>query len=355
MRVGLVGWGIASGVGSMNYDIVRLAPWVTHWLVPKHPNSENHEPYLQACGDSEVIKCELAGSEAEYKYFLDSIDVLLYVEHPCLRGSYNIVLEAKKRGVFVIGVPMWEWWPESKDWALATDMLWAVTDFTYRYLSSLSDVLFAHGFHHCWRNKVVQGQWGVNLDEFPFVPRKFAKRFVFINGNGGYKLRKASDVIFDAFSLPGAPPLTVYTQQTERLAENVPRSANLILGNFDERKDVYADGDVFIFCSYWEGLGLGLYEAQCSGALVVTTDHAPMNECGTDFVVPVEKFAQENLAGKKIVKAVPSASDLFEIVHSLNGVNISEISEMNGLIFRNRYDLRKILGMMYEQVVHYAT
>ena len=47
MRLGLVGWGIASGNGGMNTDIACLSEFVTKWLIPKHPKLPLHDPYVK--------------------------------------------------------------------------------------------------------------------------------------------------------------------------------------------------------------------------------------------------------------------------------------------------------------------
>lgn len=347
MKFGLIGWGIASGNGGMNCDIVRLAPWVTHWLIPDHPKSENHQPYLDKVSHKNIVHCKLKGDEGKYKKFLEEVDAIIYVEHPCLREEFDIVIEAKKRGILVVGIPMWEWWPERKSWALATDILWAVTNFTARYLTSLSDVLYVHGWHHSWRNRVMGSKWGVNLEDFPYAHRTKAQRFVFINGNGGYKLRKASDIVFEAFSKPGAPPLTVYTQQLEILGNNPPKNLSLIDKNFSERGDVYRDGDVYLFPSYWEGLCHGIYEAQAVGGVVITTDHPPMNECGSEYLVPVTRLEQEDLSGKKIVKSVPDANFLYSLCCSLWNKDISKISEASRENIELNFNLSKTLDDMY--------
>ena len=354
MNFGLVGWGTATGNGGMNSDIALLASWVTHWLVPDHPKAPNHSPYLERQTHTNVIRCRLSGDEDIYQTFLDQVDGVLYVEHPCLKGDYDIVSEAKKKRKLVVGIPMWEWWPERKPWSLQTDVLWAVTDFTNRYLKALSDVLYVHGWQHNWRNRVFGNRWGVNLGDFPFRQRTKAGRFVFINGNGGYKLRKASNIVFEAFSMPGAPPLTVYTQQTEKMAKNLPQAVTLIDRNFPDRKDVYEEGDVFLFPSFWEGLCHGIYEGQACGGIVITTDHPPMNECGTPFLVPVDSFLQEELDGKKIVKACPSAEALYELCKTLFNASIYAQSITGFEHIRSNYDLRLTLKNIYDEVCNHT-
>lgn len=351
MNFGLVGWAIASGNGGMNSDIALLAPWVTHWLIPQHPKSANHQPYLENQSATKLIHCRLSGDEDVYLKFLDEVDGIIYVEHPCLRDQFDIVEQAKKMGKLVVGIPMWEWWPERKPWALNTDILWAVTPFTNRYLKSLSDVLYVHGWQHRWRNHVIGDRWGVNLADFPFRQRKEAKNFVFINGNGGYKMRKASDIVFEAFSMPGAPPLTVYTQQTETIAKNISDNITVIDKNFPERKDVYEDGDVFLFPSYWEGLCHGIYEGQAVGGLVITTDQPPMNECGTPFLVPIQSLEQEDLAGKKIIKAIPSASLLYDCARSLPTCDIPIFSAMARKNVEDRFDLSVNMRSIYQGIL----
>lgn len=351
MNFGLVGWGIASGNGGMNQDIVRLASWVTHWLVPEHPKSKNHSEYVDNLLGKKIIHCKLTGDDAVYDKFLDEIDGLLYIEHPCIRDEYDIVLSAKKKGKLVVGIPMWEWWPERKPWAMATDILLAVTSFTNSYLVSLSNVLYTHGWQHSWRGNVIECKWGVNLDDFKFAARSYASRFVFINGNGGYKMRKASDVVFEAFSLPGSPELVVYSQG-ENISSKFSSNIKLINKNFPSRHEVYADGDVFLFPSYWEGLCHGIYEGQAVGGLIVTTDHPPMSECGSDYLVPVSKVLQEDLSGKKIIKAVASSKYLHEITKSLYGKDISKVSANGRRRIEESYDLKTNLNYIYNLILN---
>jgi len=331
----------------MNSDIALLASWITHWLIPQHPKSTNHQPYLENQNATKLMHCRLAGDEDIYLKFLDEVDGIIYVEHPCLKDQFDIVEHARQMGKLVVGIPMWEWWPERKPWAMQTDVLWAVTPFTNRYLKSLSDVLYVHGWKHRWRNHVIGDRWGVNLADFPFRQRKDSHKFVFINGNGGYKMRKASDIVFEAFTMPGAPPLTVYTQQTETIAKNISSNITIIDRNFPERKDVYEDGDIFLFPSYWEGLCHGIYEGQAVGGLVITTDHPPMNECGTPFVIPVNKISQEDLAGKKIIKVIPSTEMLYQSAINICSIDLPFFSNLSRENIVNNFNLDQTLLQLY--------
>lgn len=351
MKFGLVGWGIASGNGGMNCDLASLSDWITHWLVADHPISNNHKPYIDKASQNTKIMNAALDDRVTVQSFLAEIDGLIYIEHPCFRDTVDIVAEAKKKNLFVVGIPMWEWWPLHKDWALATDMLWAVTAFTKNYLSSLGTVLDVQGYAPKWKDNIFGNKWGVNLDSFQFRPRHRANRFVFINGNGGYKLRKASDIVFDVFSREGAPPLTVYTQQNEKIAKISSPNITLIDRNFDTREEVYKDGDVFLFPSYWEGLCHGIYEAQACGGVVVTSEQGPMNECGSEYLIRLDSTEQEQLAGLKIKKSIVSANHLFELVRFLFTKDISLDSYENRVRIESDFNLKDTLDSLYYSIL----
>jgi glycosyltransferase involved in cell wall biosynthesis len=350
MNIGLIGWGIASGNGGMNSDVAELASWVTHWLVPDHPNSKIHEPYIEKPKGKEIIHCKADGDKIKYTNFLEAVDGILYIENPCLRDSAGIIEKARSMGKLTIGIPMWEWWPERKPWSLGTDVLWAVTKLTRRYLNSLSDVLYWHGHPHNWRGRVYGAQWGVNLNKFKFESRSTARRLVFINGNGGYKLRKASDIIFKAFSLPGSPPLTVYTQG-KNIHEAHVKNISIIEKNFDQRQEVYETGDVFLFPSYWEGLCHGIYEGQACGGIVVTTDHPPMNECGSPYLLPVSDVSCEDLSGKQILKAIPNVEALHDMCRALYESDIKIESKKARENIERNFDLQITLNELYYALI----
>lgn len=350
MNFGLVGWGCTTGNGGMNSDLASFATWVSHWLIPEHPKLPNHKEYLDRArkAGTTIIETTLKPNKAVIDSFLDAVDALIYIEHPCYKDDgYNIVLEAKKKNKIVVGIPMWEWWPERKNWSLKTDILIAVTNFTKKYLDALSNTLHCHGYIHNWHGNVISTKWGVNLECFKFKERKVANKFVFINGNGGHKLRKASDIVSEVFSRKGAPPLLVYSQQKEKIAQFSSPNIEVVYRNFSNREDVYFEGDVFLFPSYWEGLCHGVYEAQAVGGIVVTSSQPPMNECGSPYLVGVSRYEQEDLSGKKILKSVPDSDDLYNICRSLYRADIRSESQINRNRIESEYDLRANVNSLY--------
>jgi len=355
MRLGLVGWGVASGNGGMNTDIACLGDFVTKWLIPKHPKLPLHDPYINRAQSSVAITFLDANDDfdAVIDEFSEDIDGLLYVEHPIFNihpYQFDIVDKFHAKNKKVFGIPMWEWWPEEEPWAVNTDAIWAVTTYTNKYMHSLANILETRGITPSWKNAVFGNKWGVNLNDFSYRQRSYAKDIVFVRGNAGYKDRKAGNIILPELSRIASKTdynITIYSQaEVNKFSEGDLSNLTIKHTIFPDRKSVYEQGDIFIFCSYWEGLCHGIYEASFSGGLVLTTNTPPMNECIPAFLVDVENITTEKL-NKRIKKAVPSMQSMRQVLEHLNGKDISELSfEAHNWVARKR-DLTETLAQMY--------
>jgi glycosyltransferase involved in cell wall biosynthesis len=356
LKVGLVGWGASTGNGGMNYDIARLAPWVISWLCPKHPSFGWHEPYINEVSEK-VIKCEREGDTEVYNRFLDHIDSVLFVEHPYLR-NYELVDECKKRGIFTICIPMWEWFPEQEAWSKSLDMVWCTTKYTRQYLQTLANYL-KHRHDRCdWNNKIYGDRWGVELEKFDYIPRKQANRFLFVNGNGGGRaLRKGSETIAQmAIYIPNIE-ITMVTQGNNYV-KPMPDNVNIIEYNFSSKVDVYQHGDVLLSPTHWEGFGHTLYEAQACGLPVITIDAPPMNECGTDWLIPISYSEQYQLFGKPIPKVFANPQELAKLLVKVQGTDISQKSSEGKHHIEQHHNLKKIidnLGIAIEHAISITT
>jgi glycosyltransferase involved in cell wall biosynthesis len=353
MRLGLIGWGTASGNGGMNTDIASLAPFVTKWLIPDHPKLPLHDPYImKARQNTELFFSTLDEKPGNLDTFFSNIDGLLYIEHPIYRKNhfcnFDIIEECDLRRIPTFGIPMWEWWPEEEEWALRTSALWAVTQYTNNYLSSLAYVLESRGLSPRWRNKVFGCKWGINSDEFAFRLRKQIVNIAYVLGNAGYKNRKAGEITIPTLVnlAEQGIPISIYSQSDLSSYGISCSNINIKATTFPMRKDVYVDGDLFVFPSYWEGLCHGLYEASYSGALVITTNTAPMNECLPAITIPVDQIKDEHI-GKKIKKAIPSMEALKHIIKSLYGSECSDISQASHDWVARERDLKNTLLDLY--------
>ncbi len=355
MRLGLIGFGIASGNGGMNTDICRLSPFVTKWLIPNHPNQGNHEPYINLASiTTQIYRCNPNSENLKelVKSFFHGIDAILYVEHPIFQVTYqnfDIIKFAHLHKKKVFGIPMWEWWPrnEKKKWMLETDALWAVTAFTNKFLNHLSTVLDASGFRPFWYGKVFGNQWGVNLKDFQYYERKFVDSVVFINGNGGYKNRKASDIIIPVLSKLSKEKFKVKVFSQVKLDKKIDFGDIEVMNKtYETRDEIYKEGSLFIFTSYWEGLCHGIYEACASGAIPVTTDSPPMNECAPSITIPVEESTREKL-NETIKKTIPSKIALEKCLRDIRNKKIIEHSKFSRKWIVDNRNLEITLKKLY--------
>ncbi|NLT72733.1 MAG: glycosyltransferase family 4 protein [Chloroflexi bacterium] len=119
-------------------------------------------------------------------------------------------------------------------------------------------------------------------------------------GFGGVGLRKGTDLVVRAFTgVTGRARLTIHSQvpmahygETADLIRSDPRIS------FIERTvpapGLYHLGNVYVYPSRLEGIGLSVPEALSCGLPVITTDNPPMNEFVSDGVdgslVPVAEY-----------------------------------------------------------------
>jgi 1,2-diacylglycerol 3-alpha-glucosyltransferase len=169
-------------------------------------------------------------------------------------------------------------------------------------LFQLYDVLFCHTQRHhgvfAADPRALLIPWGVDLCAFAPGPRQLANLptseplvIVHSAGMAGPNDRKGTDLALQAFVLaPGPATLLVHSQidlnhwpQAWRMClEQDPRIQPLT-GPL-QSVDLYRQGDLYLYPSRLEGIGLTLPEALATGLAVITTGEPPMSE----FVRPPE-------------------------------------------------------------------
>lgn len=144
--------------------------------------------------------------------------------------------------------------------------------------------------------------WGTNVDLFKQGSLQDFGKPVFFHsaGMGGINLRKGTDKLVNAFSrLTGDVELVIHSQ--------VPESAYGETGELIKKDNrirfveksvpppgLYHMGNIYVYPTKLEGIGLTICEALAMGLPVITTNNAPMNEFvehgKTGRLVAVEKF-----------------------------------------------------------------
>lgn len=312
-RVGLVGESRGYGVANINLDIATHLG-IDRWLLPATPQL----PAVATGCELDLAPPLL--SDRRLIAWLRQVDVLLFVERPLYESLPRL---AKELGMQVICIPMWEWLDPRHEWLRHVDQMIGTTSHTMRVLQSWKD-RFGFGW------KLVQVPWPVNTQRFAFRPRVVCRRFVHVHGGGGFPgrlldgsdqplRRKGLEAVLAAARLVPEIPMIVYASPaTVRCS---PPNVEVRDPPADNRL-LYADGDVCVQPSHWEGLGLPLLECQATGMPLITTDHPPMNEHRPLGVIACDLETIELASGLFIQAARFPAERLAETLRKIHGQGI---------------------------------
>ena len=208
----------------------------------------------------------------------------------------------------------------------------------------LYDINLAHvKRNYLWfkQNKLespIYIKWGVILHNFPFIDRTVSNKIIFyINlGSGsqrkGYQyipksLTKLKGNIFIRNLFPRKKPYKfIFSSQknTETILDNkfvkqINKNPNceIVYKTADNQKGgLFSLGDIYIYPTTMEGVGLTITEAMSTGMPVVTTNYPTMNEWFDDKkegrLINVKKKKKTPMA---IDKVYPDVHHLAEILH----------------------------------------
>lgn len=321
-RIGLVGTNNLKGLGHQNRDLVRQLK-IQDWLLTDGGDDER----MAATGLTRHV--HKAGSLREFAQviprFLDSIEVLLFIETPGVEG---LTRKAQKRGIPVVCIPNWEWLHPGLKWLQDVDLMFCPTNYTR---SLMSDWRQRFGFE--WR--VESCPWPIAAAAFPFQARAKCCRFVYINGTdrrypcdrAGRPTpvrRKGLETLLAAARLLPHIPFLVWSQVDD--LPPLPPNVELRLAATDNWK-LYTEGDVCVQLSRWEGLGLPLLECQAAGMPLITTDAPPMNEHNPLAVIPVSTQELLELWPRRWIAAPQlKVEDVVRVLTNWHGCDILQAS-----------------------------
>lgn len=311
LRLGLVGPSFGLGLAHQNRDLARNLP-LDRWLV-----SGNPDPAAVSLA-RRVDFMPRPPSVAEMEAWLDGLDIILFIEQPAFEG---LTAAARRCGACVVCVPNWEWLHPGQTWLDDVDLMLCPVQRTAGQLEQ-----WKRRFGFSWRLEYLP--WPIDLGRIGYRPRLFCRSFVYVNGLGGRPAalqhppgavlnRKGLDVVLAAAELVPQVPLCVYA-----VADDLPvRPKNVEVRPLPaDNARLYADGDVCVLPSRWEGLGLPLLECQAAGMPLITTDAAPMNEHAPWRTIPVQQEAVAWLTPAHGITAAPVCpEDLARVLHACHG------------------------------------
>lgn len=263
MRVGTLCYATAQGLGYLAKDffdegVVTDVMVVAHGRRPEHPE---WYPGSERVGD-------LHGHDTRRRLadWVSSLDVFLAFETPFVWGLLSTCRQA---GVKTVLMPMHECMPREMpglpDLFLCPSLLdlqWAATN---------------HPGVRAVHLTVPVPRW------VTWRRRERAEVFVHNAGWGGLKGRNGTAEVIGALDHVRSPARFIIRSQEEvwpHGPRRQPTHAGTVefrVGTFSQ-KELWGEGDVFVFPEKWNGLSLPLQEAFASGMLVMATGRFPNTE-----------------------------------------------------------------------------
>jgi glycosyltransferase involved in cell wall biosynthesis len=134
-------------------------------------------------------------------------------------------------------------------------------------------------------NQSIYIPWGTDVSLFaPQTDRAFAGPVTFFHSCGASPYRKGTDLVLAACQkLRGAYRLVLHTQSSlkedvRKLVESLPGDCVRVIQADVGPPGLYHLGDVYVYPSRSDGIGLTVCEALAAGLPVIATDDGPMNE-----------------------------------------------------------------------------
>jgi len=160
-----------------------------------------------------------------------------------------------------------------------------------------------------WHPQAYYIPWGTDIQLFKAKNLSAVEnsRITFFHSSGMSPERKGTDILIKAFSnLSGSKKLIIHTQTD--LEESLPnlkdsikkmRKGGLleIINKEISAPGLYHLGDVYVYPSRLDGIGLTICEALACGLPVITSDNAPMNEFvdnSNGRLVKIEKYGERS-------------------------------------------------------------
>lgn len=274
--------------------------------------------------------------------------------------QFNQFLAFKPTTVIIVETPFnWEFIPLMKSRGIRIiyiPMIDCLKFSEIKYKEQIDSFIMLNriGFATAIQNRIRNAEftnYPVDTDYFEFKERDTN---LFLHNAGYYELvkgnvdlHKGTDVVIEVFK-----HLKDKTLLINSMTEIPDVSPNVIvhMGEFEEAKDAYKMGSIYLAPSRWEGLGLPLYEAMASGMALITTNGPPMNELPINnlFKVSCSPFTIPHGLG---VGYWPDQVSLERIVNMVSGYDIKGISYKNRDIIEKYYSW-KVLKDNYERIIY---
>ena len=209
-----------------------------------------------------------------------SADIAIHLEH--------VRKELLHLAPYNIAVPNPEWWePTFTPLLKRIDAVWCKTKYTQEIFSTIHSNCIYTGF--------------TSIDKYK---EGVAKRIMFLH-LAGKSSHKGTEAVVDVWKNDLSLPL-LYLQKIENIGKCHINKPNVIceFRRVPDIRDIMNTSLFHLCCSKAEGFGHYINEALSAGAVVITTDAAPMNELVTNeygFIVPAFVCGKHRLSNEYCV------------------------------------------------------
>ena len=327
----VVGFKDDTGIGRMCQDIQKVLGVGKHLVAPsERMNTKEIYPpreyFMPEDQDQENLLGQMKGLEG-----------IICIER--LHWNRMLIPLAKKLGLKILCVPMWEWFRGS-------DIEWKDADIFLCPNQKAVDILYSYGFKN-----VVKIAWPLDISHLPIRNIKGPAQTFFHNaGLVDHDDRKGTSLLVKAFSRVKNPDLRlIIRMQKESPLPVFDSRIELRIGNLKDPAELYKEGDTAIQPSCMEGLGFMVLEPVCCGLPVITTDAQPMNEYVfhpqmrvRTQIIKKKSFACKAASIKHAYLTPPSVPNLAKTIDWCSRNDLTSISEENRAFAETRHGLTQI-------------
>jgi len=244
--------------------------------------------------------------------------------------EWSVIPKARARGVITALMPMYECTPAVLPYE--PDIILCPSDLDYEVYKEKPN---------CYRINVPV--------KMPWKLREKAITFVHNAGNGGLGGRNGTREVIEAMKLVKSPIKLILRSQIP-ITWNGDTRITIHHGTF-EKKQIFENGDVFLFPEKFNGLSLPLQEAFASGMLVMAGNRFPMNKwLPNEPLIPVSHYTEEKITARKFKCAQYSPTAIAAQIDMWYNRDISEYSKI-GLAWakQNSWEIlkEKYINLMF--------
>lgn len=312
MIVGSICLASNQGLGYLARDFYRNG-LIQEVLVQEHISKENYPSWFDK-NDVDIPTstnwpyCKSLPFEYLEKVssFLDRIDLLIYFETPFY---FQISEMARIKGVKILFFPMYEITP----YPVYADAFVTCSDLDRDYYNRLYPSI---------------KNYRMNIpvpSELSWKKRGVVKTFIHNAGNGGTYGRNGTKELIRAIELVKSPIKLIVRCQSGNYDTNDSR-VEVVNENVDF-KDLWKEGDVFVFPEKFNGLSLPIQEAFASGLGIMCGKRFPMvNWLPNDIMIPVDDYEIRSITNVKFKSAIYSEKNIANTIDLWYNKDISEMS-----------------------------